>query len=156
MEYTVFFLNHLCAYPALLCFACGEAPRGFIFPNACGDRNMRKFATRVSINNNTYTFFNKMKNVKHIAQVLCQPKFCKCLLPRCQTFFLFFKVVLFNIFVHHCAFRGGFLWTLAAFSPIFSPVFVSDLYQVNVLSTHNEIFTEKLRSDNKPYALALW
>lgn len=108
MEYTVFFLNHLCAYPALLCFACGEAPRGFIFPNACGDRNMRKFATRVSINNNTYTFFNKMKNVKHIAQVLCQPKFCKCLLPRCQTFFLFFKVVLFNIFVHHCAFRGGF------------------------------------------------
>lgn len=108
MEYTVFFLNHLCAYPALLCFACGEALRGFIFPNACGDRNMRKFATRVSINNNSYTFFNKMKNVKHIAQVLCQPKFCKCLLPRCQTFFLFFKVVLFNIFVHHCAFRGGF------------------------------------------------
>lgn len=109
MEYTAFFkIIWTCAYPALLCFACGETLRGFIFPNACGDRNMRKFATRVSINNNTYTFFNKMKNVKHIAQVLCQPKFCKCLLPRCQTSFLFFKVVLFNTFVHHCAFRGGF------------------------------------------------
>lgn len=115
---------------------------------------MRKFATRVSINNITYTFFNKMKNVKHIAQVLCQPKFCKCLLPRCQTFFLFFKVVLFNTFVHHCAFRGGSVDIGCFFTNIQSSLY--DLYQVNVLSTHNEIFTEKLRSDNKPYALALW